>query len=88
MRTTLTLDPEVHSALQEAAFKTGRSFKATVNDVLRAGLARQPRAHARRPPPELRVYSMGKPLVDLTKANALAAELDDQEYIAKYAQQP
>lgn len=86
MRTTLTLDPEVHSALQEVAYKTGRSFKTTVNDVLRVGLSRQPRAHARRAPPALRVYSMGKPLVDLSKANSLAAELDDQDFMAKFAQ--
>jgi len=84
MRTTLTLDPEVHAALQEAAFKSGRSFKATVNDVLRAGLAKQPRAHGRRSPPDFPVYSMGRPMVELTKAAALAAELDDQDFVAKF----
>ena len=30
-----------------------------------------------------RTFDMGLPLVDLTKANALAAELEDQELIAK-----
>jgi prevent-host-death family protein len=43
------------------------------------------------PPPKViprfvqRTFNMGVPLVDLTKANQLAGELEDQEIIAKMA---
>ena len=84
MRTTITLDHDVHAALNEAAHRSGRSFKSTVNDVLRAGLSRQPHSSTRRAPPEFPTYAMGEPLVDLTKALALAAELEDQDFIAKF----
>ena len=39
MRTTLTLDEDVAGKLQALARRTGRAFKAVVNDVLRQGLA-------------------------------------------------
>jgi plasmid stability protein len=38
MRTTLTLDDDVAAKLQAEARKNGRSFKETVNQVLRLGL--------------------------------------------------
>jgi len=38
MRTTLTLDDDVAAKLQAEARKSGRSFKETVNQVLRLGL--------------------------------------------------
>lgn len=42
MRTTLTLDEDVRAKLEAEMRKSGRSFKETVNDVLRIGLtARQ-----------------------------------------------
>jgi hypothetical protein len=39
MRTTLTLDEDVAVKLQAEARRSGRSFKDTVNDMLRRGLA-------------------------------------------------
>ena len=39
MRTTLTIEDEVAKALKERAFHSGRSFKAVVNEALRAGLS-------------------------------------------------
>lgn len=44
MRTTVTLDPEVAEKLQREMRRSGKSFKATLNDVLRAGLARRKEA--------------------------------------------
>ncbi len=46
MRTTLTLEDDVAAKLKAESRRTGRSFKATVNEVLRLGLntRRQPRA--------------------------------------------
>lgn len=38
MRTTLTLDEDVAARLSVEARRSGRSFKDTVNDALRAGL--------------------------------------------------
>jgi len=84
MRTTLTLDPDVHALLQDAAHRTGKPFKTTLNDAVRAGLS--PRHQAKVPPPQWPVYDMGQPLVDLTKALALADELDDQVRVQRLAQ--
>ena len=41
MRTTLTLDDDVAARLQAESRKTGRPFKAVVNEYLRAGLAQR-----------------------------------------------
>lgn len=38
MRTTLTLDDDVHAKLLAEMRRSGRSFKATVNHFLRLGL--------------------------------------------------
>ena len=84
MRTTVTLDPDVKNLLAEAAYRQSKTFKATLNDAIRAGLAAKTAPASKRPPPDIQVYAMGKPLVDLTKANALADELDDQDFKAKF----
>ncbi len=39
MRTTLTLDDDVAAKLKAEARRSGRSFRAIVNDMLRQGLA-------------------------------------------------
>lgn len=41
MRTTLTLDDDVAARLERAMRESGKSFKETVNEALRAGLARR-----------------------------------------------
>ena len=87
MRTTVTLDPDVKHLLTEAAYRQSKSFKATLNDAIRAGLAAKTAPASKRAPPDIQVYAMGKPLVDLTKANALADELDDQDFKAKFGSQ-
>jgi hypothetical protein len=80
MRTTVTLDPDVARLLEEAQHRSKRPFKQVLNDAVRAGLKRPA---ARVPPFKQRVFSLGRPKVDLTKAGALAAELEDQDLIAK-----
>ena len=79
MRTTLTLDDDIALALKEAAYQTSRSFKATVNATLRAGLA------AQATPPRPRRYrvkpaSLGGvvPGIDLDRALQLADSLEDE----------
>jgi hypothetical protein len=46
MRRTVTLDPDVVTKLQQTARERGVSFKAALNDAVRAGLG--PRAGAAR----------------------------------------
>jgi len=47
VRTTLTLDDDVRAKLEVEMRKTGRSFKQTVNQVLRIGLNAKPQAPAK-----------------------------------------
>lgn len=42
MRTTLTLDDDVAEKLKAESRRSGQSFKQTVNEALRRGLARKP----------------------------------------------
>ena len=82
MRTTVTLDPDVQTLLKRAMRKRDVSFKQALNDAIRSGLHEKQAA----PLPErwmFTTYDLGVPLVDLSKANALAGELEDQELIAK-----
>jgi len=79
MRTTLTLDEDIAVALREAAYRTGKSFKAAVNEALRAGLA----AIAAPPKPKryrIKPAALGGvlPGIDLDKALHLAAALEDE----------
>lgn len=74
MRTTITLEPDVEILLKRAMRERGITFKDAVNEAVRAGLTK-PAEDV--PPFKQRAFHMGKPLVDLTKALALAYELDD-----------
>jgi len=49
MRTTLTLDDDVAAKLKAEARRSGRPFRAIVNDMLRRGLATRPTAPTRKP---------------------------------------
>ena len=75
MRTTITLDPDVEALVKRAMADRALSFKEAVNDAIRAGATRgRPRRRF-----HTKAYSMGVPRVDLTKAHALAGELEDEE---------
>lgn len=86
MRTTLTIDDALLRQLRQKALDTGKPFKQVVNDTLRAGL-NQPASH-RREPYRCPSFSIGAlaPGVDLTKANRLAAALEDDHLIEKLRQ--
>ena len=47
MRTTLTLDPDIHHAVRSIARERGESIGAVVSSLARAAL--RPRGHATRP---------------------------------------
>lgn len=81
MRTTVTLDPDVQALLKRAMREQDRSFKETLNDAVRAGLRKPAAAKAERF--VQRSFAMGRPLVDLTHANALAGELEDAELLER-----
>ncbi len=81
MRTTVTLDPDVQALLKKAIRERDASFKQVLNDGLRKGLG--PASAPKHKPFVQRTFDMGLPLVDLTKANALAGELEDLERIEK-----
>ena len=88
MRTTLTLEPDVESLIREAVYRSGKSFKEAVNDAVRAGLAPTPPKPSQPAPFTFPTYGQGRPLVDITKALALATDLEDQATLAKLAQKP
>ena len=75
----MTLDPDVEALIRRAMAERGLTFKQAVNDAIRAGFGTRRR---RRPAP-VPAYDMGQPLVDVTKALRLAAELEDQERSAQ-----
>jgi hypothetical protein len=86
MRTTLTIDDALLRQLRQKALDSGRPFKQVVNDTLRAGLNQA--ASPRREPYRCPSFSIGAlaPGVDLTKANQLAAALEDEALIEKLRQ--
>lgn len=81
MRTTVTLDADVQALLHKAMRERGESFKEVLNAAIRAGLSGTRRRGLK--PFKQPTFDMGRPLVDLTKALSLAAELEDTETIAK-----
>ncbi len=77
MRTTITLDPDVEALLKRSMRERGLTFKDAVNQAVRAGLITRPE---KAPRFKQRAMHLGRPLVDLTKAMALADELDDIDH--------
>jgi hypothetical protein len=84
MRTTLTLDEDVAARLRELSRLTERSFKETVNDVLRAGLNAPVQTGGR--PFTVTPHKTGlKPGVDPRRLNQLIDELEAQDAAAETA---
>lgn len=84
MRTTITLEPDVERLLKDAMRERDASFKDVVNAALRRGL----RVDSTPPAPRFvqKTFDCGPFLVSPdTNFNHLAAELEDQEILAKLA---
>lgn len=81
MRTTITLDPDVEALLKRAMRDRDASFKQVLNDAVRKGMTSVLVRAGRRYEPM--TVDLGRQLVDLTKANALADELEDLALIEK-----
>jgi hypothetical protein len=86
MRTTLTIDDGLLRQLRQKALDSGKPFKQVVNETLRAGLDRS--SSPARAPYRCPAFSTGQPCwpVNLDKALALAAALEDQELISRLRQ--
>jgi hypothetical protein len=77
MRTTVTLDADVESILREEIHRTRRSFKAVLNDAVRAALKPKSKQLPRLLPP----VSMGVMAgVDPSRYTNLADELEAEAY--------
>jgi len=61
--------------------RRGESFKQVLNNAIRDGIRTMKRREEAFEP---LTFDMGKPRVDLTKAAALAAELEDDELVGRY----
>lgn len=83
MRTTITLDPDVALLIEREMATRNLRFKQVINDALRRQLGGSQTAL-----PSLTDVGrdLGSATVDLTKANQLAADLEDEELLRKMAQ--
>jgi hypothetical protein len=81
MRTTVTVDPDVDLLMQQAMQRTGQSFKSTLNDALRRGLADVLPTEVEEPF-VVKAYDMGvQPGVDIANVHNLETELEVEAYL-------
>jgi hypothetical protein len=78
MRTTVTLTPEAEAAIKKEMRERNLSFKDALNEAIMRGVAERPPYEFR-----TRTHRMGKPRVNLDKANQIAAELENEEILRK-----
>lgn len=83
MRTTVRIDDDLLRELKSKAKRSQISLTKLVNQVLRRGLNENARPPKKAPAFRQETHDMGVPLVDLTKALSLAAQLEDEEIIRK-----
>ena len=84
MRTTLTIDDDLATALKGLARDSGKTFKAVVNEVMRRGLMTGEKPVPAREP--FRVASVCRgflPGIDPLKLNQLVDELDVDEFLER-----
>lgn len=83
MRTTLTLEPDVAERLERVARRSGKSFKAAVNEALRIGLGMTGKS-IEPPPFQIRSFVNGlQPGIDPDKMNQLLDQLEAEEFVRK-----
>ena len=81
MRTTLTLDDDVAEKLRQLAQRSGRSFKAVVNDALRRGLSTGAKPLRKSPAFKVRAHANGfRAGIDISKLNQLVDDLDLEKF--------
>ena len=78
MRTTVTLDPDSEQIIRERMAAKGVSFKRALNDAIReSGAGRVDVGFTSL------TFDLGPPKIDLTKANQIAGELEDEVILEK-----
>jgi antitoxin component of RelBE/YafQ-DinJ toxin-antitoxin module len=80
MRTTLRLDDDLLIELRKRASKQGLTLSEVVNLALRHSLTTPKRS---RRPFRQKTRDLGRASFDLTKANAVAASLEDEAILRK-----
>lgn len=85
MRTTLRIDDDIAEKLKELAHSEDTTFGRVLNRVLRAGLAAGKSGRHLRKRFRQETFELGEPGVNLDKALALAAALEDEETGRKLA---
>jgi hypothetical protein len=79
MRTTLTLDADVARRVRSEVRRTGKTFKAVVNDAIKAGLGRGG-SRPRGPRVQITPHHFGfRAGVDPDRLNQLVDELETEE---------
>lgn len=73
----MTLEPDAEALVRRHMRERGLSFKQALNDAVRAGLEGERREF------HTPTASLGVPTVNLDRALALAAELEDEELVRK-----
>jgi len=85
MRTTLRIDDDLMLDLKKQAQKEGLSLTRFVNGVLRKGMAALKQVPQKERRYREKTFVMGEAKVNLDKALAFAAELEDEEICEKLA---
>ena len=80
MRTTLRIDDDLLLELKSRAASEGVSLSDLVNLALRQSIAATARP---RRPFKQKTHHLGRPAFDVTKANAVAGDLEDEEILRK-----
>ena len=85
MRTTLTLEPDLAKKLRDLAHRRGQSFKQTLNEVVRRGLAAQAQ-RSRGARYTVEPHQGGfRPGIDRGKLNQLVDQLEVEDFIEEAA---
>ena len=87
MRTTVTLDPDVATHLQELAHRTRKPFKVVLNETIRQGIGSRGKGRVARP---FRVQAQNgrlRPGWDDRRFNQLADELEIEEAARKLSRE-
>ena len=79
----MRIDDDLLRDLKKQAEREKLSLTRLLNRVIRCGLREAPQTQRKTRRFRQKTYDMGPPLVDLTKALALAAQLEDQEIMRK-----
>jgi predicted DNA-binding ribbon-helix-helix protein len=85
MRTTVRVDDELLERLKAQARRENVSLTRLLNRALKAGLQAGNVRSAKRARYRERVHSMGAPRLNLDKALAVAASLEDAEVVRELA---